>query len=91
MTTTARMTIYPTHELKQQIEEIAARERRSVNAQVLTLLEQAVRLEGVPFPIESYAPIESRAASEPVKVRVRRTGTCEHRISADRFCKVCDA
>lgn len=100
-----KITLYPDAELKERLESIAKRERRSLNAHLLLILEQhADSQDAAPpvSPIRSVAIFDKKhidmvtreeidpVTLEPVKKR-RRAQPCEHRIGPDQFCKVCDA
>lgn len=98
-----QMTLYPTAELKQRLEVIAALEHRTVNAQGCLLLERAIdQYENPPMRIavrgEHHVDMLSESEVDPVTlepVRMKnkkgRTTTCEHRLGPDQFCGVCDA
>ena len=75
-------------ELKQQIEAIREDERRSLNAQIIVLLEEAVAARGADTPA---APPTHRAGAPDTPARPGRTRPrpCVHRVEKGAFCKRC--
>ncbi len=69
-------------DLYEQIKEIAERERRSVNQQILVLLEQSVRLRTRPSP-ELWERIEQRRKA--IEARVGILPNSAEMIAEDRW------
>lgn len=107
MAETARLSLYPTVEVKERLEALAVREGRTLNVQGCRLLEQALDAAEAepPLGMRSIAVVGDRTIDmlthadvgmgslEPVGVSriTPRTTTCEHRIPPERHCRVCDA